>query len=68
MSKELFDMTIGEAELRALSYAVNEAIRLWPGAPARPYEEQEVLDRLKKAFFAMSMDILLEQDGERKEP
>lgn len=68
MNEHLFDISLGLVELQALSYAVEEAIRLWPGAPARPYEEQEVLDRLKKALFAMRMEVVLQEDGDKTEP
>jgi hypothetical protein len=30
-------------DVRLLQHCVNETIRLWPGAPARPAEEQEHL-------------------------
>ena len=62
-----YDITIGEREIRALSYAVNEALTKWPGAPARPYHEQETLHALKMSFFSLTMELGLEQDGKRSE-
>ena len=65
---ERFDMTMGPNEVRALYYATSEALRLWPGSPQRPHEEQETLDNIKKALFAMIMEMVVEQDSFRKEP
>lgn len=63
-----FDMYLGPDDVRALSYAINEAIRLWPGSPARPAEEQETLYRLKMAVFAMSMEMVVEEHSEGEGP
>ena len=38
-----FMIELSDDEVRTLSHAVNEAIRVWPGSPARPAEEQEQL-------------------------
>ena len=62
-----FQIILGPEQVRALSYAVSEAIRLWPGAPARPIEEQEELQALKNSLFAMQMDMVFEQNGKRGE-
>ena len=32
------------------------SIKMWPGSPARPAEEQEWLDIMKKRMFAMIAD------------
>ena len=40
-------------------YAVEQAIRYWPGSPQRPIEEQEVLYELKNVLFALKMEILM---------
>ena len=63
-----FDFHLGPDDIRALSYAINEAIRLWPGSPARPAEEQETLYRLKMAVFAMSMELAIEKRSEGEDP
>tara|TARA_B100001939_G_C16632848_1_gene484204 strand:- start:89 stop:286 length:198 start_codon:yes stop_codon:yes gene_type:complete len=43
-------------DVRLLQHCVNETIRLWPGAPARPVEEQEHLRYLRDSLFRMSAD------------
>ena len=60
-----FQITLGPEQIRTLSYAVNEAIRLWPGSPARPAEEQEWLWHLRDSFFALQMELVLDQDVTR---
>ena len=57
-----FDLRLSPEGVRALHYAVNEAVRLWPGAPARPAEEQVVLCELKMALFAMLMEMTILED------
>ena len=57
-----FDLRLSPDGIRTLSYAVNEAIRMWPGSPARPAEEQEMLYALKMALFAMSMELVVEKE------
>ena len=42
-----FQIEVSDDEVRTLLYAVNEALRVWPGAPARPVEEQEQLQVLR---------------------
>ena len=62
-----FELTLAEAEIKTLAYAVNEAIRLWPGSPKRPPEEQEYLCRLKTTLFALQMEMLYLNDEKRDE-
>ena len=62
-----FQVILGPEQVRALFYAVSEAIRLWPGAPARPIEEQEELQALKSTLFAMQMDMIFDQDSKSGE-
>ena len=52
-------MTLGIDEVRMLYDHTCYSIKMWPGAPARPYEEQLYLDTLKKRLFAMIMDYNL---------
>ena len=52
-----FQIDLGDNEVRTLLYAVNEAIRVWPGSPARPVEEQEMLQALRDAFFKMTLEM-----------
>jgi len=65
---EEFDFHLGPDDVRALLYAVNEAIRMWPGSPARPAEEQETLYRLKMGLFAMSLEMVIEKRSEGEGP
>ena len=44
-------------EVRTLLYAVQEAIRVWPGPPARPREEQEQLQALRNSLFTMTLEM-----------
>jgi hypothetical protein len=57
-----FNLQLTPEAVKALSYAVNEAIRMWPGSPARPAREQEVLYALKVSIFAMNMELTLDSD------
>ncbi len=59
-----FDLRLTPEGVQALYYAVNEAIRMWPGSPARPAEEQEGLLSLKLAIFAMKMELVIEKPSE----
>jgi hypothetical protein len=42
--------------VRLMSYCVEQAIKYWPGAPARPLEEQQQLDHMKRQFQRMLLD------------
>lgn len=60
-----FMVEFTDDEIRTLNYAVNEAIRVWPGSPARPAEEQEMLQSLRDTFFRMILEMSLERsEGE----
>ena len=48
-------------EIRLLLHTVSEAIRLWPGYPARPIKEQENLYDLKNQLFKLTLEMLFEQ-------
>ena len=52
-----FMVELSDDEIRTLLYAVNEAIRVWPGSPARPREEQEQLQALKTQLFMMTLEM-----------
>lgn len=62
-----FEVVFCEQEIRALAYSVNEAIRLWPGSPARPAEEQQWLFDLKTTLFALQMEMVYEKDEKHSE-
>jgi len=53
-----FMVELTDEEVRTLLYAVQEAIRVWPGSPARPAEEQEALQALKDALFRMTLEMV----------
>lgn len=42
-----------------LHHCVSEFLRLWPGSPARPAEEQERLKALKNALYSAILDHTL---------
>ena len=62
-----FTIDITDDEVRTMYYAVTEAIRTWPGAPARPAEEQESLFLLRDSFFRMLLEVNYDIDGKRGE-
>ena len=55
-----FEIEFTDQEVKTLYYAVCEAIRVWPGSPARPAEEQEQLQALKHEMFRMILEMSLE--------
>ena len=62
-----FQIEMTTEEVRALYYSVSEALRLWPGAPQRPAEEQDLLMSIKVVLFAMLMDVNFEnEEGSRE--
>ena len=52
-----FMVELTDDEVRTLLYAVSEAVRLWPGYPARPIDEQEKLQSLRSTLFSMTLDM-----------
>ena len=40
---QLYNVTLGIDDVRVLQYSVDISLKNWPGAPARPAEEQEYL-------------------------
>lgn len=52
-----FMLELTDEEIRTLLYAVQEAIRVWPGFPARPVEEQMQLKDLKEGLFRMTLEM-----------
>ena len=52
-----FMVELSDNEVRTLLYAVQEAIRVWPGHPARPREEQEQLQALRNSLFTMTLEM-----------
>ena len=56
-----FEIQLNDEEIKTLYYAVCEAIRLWPGSPARPAEEQERLFFVKQQLFKMILQMSFEK-------
>ena len=56
-----FEIALTDPEVKTLYYAVTEAIRMWPGSPARPAEEQEQLCYLRDQLFRMIAQMSFEQ-------
>jgi len=52
-----FMVEFTDEEVRTLLYAVQEAIRVWPGSPRRPADEQEQLQALKDSLFRMTLEM-----------
>ena len=55
-----FELTLYDDEIRTLHYAVTEAIKNWPGYPARPVEEQERLYTLRDGLYKMLLEMMFE--------
>jgi len=53
-----FMVELTDQEVHTLLYAVQEAIRVWPGSPRRPVEEQEQLQALRDALFRMTLEMV----------
>ena len=56
----ILTMNMGIDEVRMLYDHICYSIKMWPGAPARPAEEQEYLQILKNRLFAMIMEHTLD--------
>ena len=50
------EITMGIDEIRAMYGIFDYAYETWPGAPKRPYEEQEYLRYMKNRLFAMILE------------
>jgi hypothetical protein len=62
-----FDIEMSDQDVKTTYYAICEAIRLWPGSPARPAEEQEHLKDLRDNFFRMILEMSFDSPGTRGE-
>ena len=58
-----FMVELTDEEVRTLLYAVQEAIRVWPGSPARPAEEQEQLQALRHSLFTMTLEAVWDKEA-----
>ena len=43
-------------DIRLIHHSVQETIKYWPGAPARPHDEQERLWALRDNVYRMMLD------------
>ena len=69
MSEELgFHVELADQDIRDLYYAVSEALRVWPGSPARPAEEQIRLTEMKEDLFRMILQMTFEADSADRNP
>lgn len=62
-------LNMGIDEVRALYSIISYAYETWPGAPARPVEEQEYLRAIKMRLFAVMSQYAfdcMELDGDTK--
>ena len=58
-----FQVELTDDEVRTLLYAVQEAIRVWPGSPKRPVEEQEQLQALRSSLFTMTLEMQFDSEA-----
>jgi hypothetical protein len=54
------EIDISIEDCRTLYTAVCDAIRYWPGSPARPPEEQEKLQQMKLFLFSIMCEASLD--------
>ena len=61
--EEQYDYTIDLRieDIRTLHYCVQEAIRTWPGSPARPQDEQEHMWYLRDNLYRMMLDYMFDK-------
>ncbi len=60
-----FEVQYTDSDIRAMYYAVSEALKNWPGSPQRPAEEQETLNALKMGLFTMILEMNYEETPEK---
>ena len=58
-----FMVDLTDDEVKTLYYAVQEALRVWPGYPARPVDEQERLWHLRDTLFRMILEMSLDLEA-----
>jgi len=51
-----YQVNLTISDVRILHHSVLETIKYWPGAPARPYQEQEHLWYMRDSLFRIIMD------------
>ena len=59
-------ITMNIEGVRMLHSHLEYSLKMWPGAPARPYDEQLMLHALKEEMFRMKMEhSLIYQTGQK---
>lgn len=58
-----FMVELTDDEVRLLLHCVSETLKNWPGTPARPREEQEMLWNLKDNFFRMVLEMQFDPEA-----
>ncbi len=56
-----YQVNLTISDVRLLHYSVLETIKYWPGAPARPYEEQEHLWYMRDSLQRVILDYTFNQ-------
>jgi len=51
-----YNVTLSAADVNLLHHCISETIKNWPGAPARPWEEQEHLWHLRDSMYRMILE------------
>ena len=54
--EDYYSMDLNIEAVRALHSHFEYALKMWPGHPARPAEEQEFLKHLRSKLFSIMMD------------
>ena len=61
MNKEPdYSLDLSIDDIQTLHHCVQETIRYWPGAPARPIEEQEHLWYLRDSLYRIILEYSFE--------
>ena len=58
-----FMVEMTDNEVHLMLHCVNETLKHWPGAPARPREEQEMLWNLRDNFFRMTLEMQFDSEA-----
>jgi len=58
-----FMVELADDEVRLLLHCVQETLRHWPGAPARPAEEQVRLWNLRDNLFRMVLEMQFDPEA-----
>ena len=56
-----YQVNLTISDVRLLHHCVSETIKYWPGAPARPYQEQEHLWYVRDTLQRMILDYTFNQ-------